>query len=98
MQKYSLFRLPIKYVITPYTRKYKGMITYSPGIRMSGKSVNFGDKNIKKSKFNKIRKAFKIHDIDVNKILVSKKESYGANKSIKYSLDTMIRMTLDLYA
>ena len=29
-------------------------------------------------------KVFKVDDIDVNKMLVSKKEPYGANKSIKY--------------
>ena len=49
---------------------------------MSGKSVSFGDKKVKKSKFYKNKKAFKIDDI--NKILVSKEEPYGSNKSIKY--------------
>ena len=33
---------------------------------------------------NKNKKLFNIHDIDVNKILVSKKESYGTKNSIKY--------------
>ena len=51
---------------------------------MSEKSVNFGDKNIKKCKFYRNKKAFKIYDIDLNKILVSKEELYGANKSLKY--------------
>ena len=51
---------------------------------MSGKSVNFGDKKIKRSKFYKNKKTFKIDDIDVNKILVSKEEPYGANKWIEY--------------
>ena len=46
---------------------------------MSGKNVNFGDKKIKRSKFYKNKKTFKIDDIDVNKILVSKEEPYGAN-------------------
>ena len=50
---------------------------------MSGKSVNFGDEKIKKSKFYKNKKAFKIYDIDINKILVSKEERYGTNKSTK---------------
>ena len=36
-------------------------------------SVNFGNKNIKKTKFYKSKKSFKINDIDANKILVSKK-------------------------
>ena len=51
---------------------------------MSGKNVNFGDKKINKSNFSKSKKLFKVHDIDTNKILVSKKESYGTKKSLKY--------------
>ena len=51
---------------------------------MSGNSVNFGDKKIKKSNFYKNKKLFKIDDIDANKMLVSKKELYGTNKSIIY--------------
>ena len=34
--------------------------------------------------FTKTKKVFKINDIDLDKILVSKKEPYGTNKSIKY--------------
>ena len=42
---------------------------------MSRKSVSFGDKNIKKSKFYKNKKAFNVYDMwDVNKILASKEE------------------------
>ena len=44
---------------------------------MSRKSINFNDKKIKKSNFYKKKKINSIDDIDVNKILVSKKESYG---------------------
>ena len=44
---------------------------------MSEKSINFEDKNINKSNFYKNKKLFKIDDIDVNKILVSEKESNG---------------------
>ena len=45
---------------------------------MSTKSINFNDKKINKSDFyNKDKKIFNIDDIDVNKILVSKKEQYG---------------------
>ena len=40
---------------------------------MSGKSINFEDKKIKKSEFDKNKKVFQIDNIDVNKILVSKK-------------------------
>ena len=46
---------------------------------MSGKSMNFDDKKILKSDFynSKNKKMFNIDDIDVNKILVSKKKQYG---------------------
>ena len=52
---------------------------------MNGKNINFDNKNIKKSDFyNKNKKIFNIDDIDVNKILVSKKEQYGKNNSFIY--------------
>ena len=41
-------------------------------------------KKIKKSNFYKNRKLFKIEDIDINNILVSKKELYGTKNSFKY--------------
>ena len=50
---------------------------------MSGKSINFEDKKISESNFCKNKKLFNIHDLDVNKILVSKKESYGTKNSLK---------------
>ena len=51
---------------------------------MSGKSIIFDNKTIKKSNFHKNKKLFKIDNIDVDKILVSNKEHHGTNKSIKY--------------
>ena len=51
---------------------------------MNGKSINFEDKKISKSIFYKNKKIFNVYDLDVNKILVSKKESYGTKKSLKY--------------
>ena len=51
---------------------------------MSGKSITFDDKKIKKSNFYKNKKLFSLNDIDVNKILISKKESYGTKNSLKY--------------
>ena len=51
---------------------------------MSRKNVNFGDKKIKKSDFYKNKKVTKIDGIDANKILVSKKETYGTKNSFKY--------------
>ena len=53
-------------------------------MRMSEKSINFDNKNIKKSDFYKNKKLFQIEDIDVNKIFISKKESYGTKNAIKY--------------
>ena len=50
---------------------------------MSRKSINFDNKNIKKSDFYKNEKLFKIEDIDI-KIFVSRKESYGRKNYIKY--------------
>ena len=41
-------------------------------------------KKINKSTFYKNKKLFNIRDIDVNNILVSKKESYGTKNSLKY--------------
>ena len=51
---------------------------------MSGKSINFDVKNINKSNLYKNKNLFSLNGIDVNKILVSKKESYGAKNSLKY--------------
>ena len=52
-------------------------------IRMSGNNINFDNKKIKISDFYK-KKIFTIDDIDVDKILVSKKVSYSKNNSFKY--------------
>ena len=51
---------------------------------MSGKSINFDDKKVNKSNFYKNKKLFTLDYIDVNKILVSKKESYGTKNSLKH--------------
>ena len=69
-----------------YTNYYKKSIyLFSPlSIRMSGNSIKFDDKKIKKSDFYKNKKIFNINDIDVNNILVSKKEKYGKYNSFKY--------------
>ena len=56
----------------------------------------FNNKNIKKSDFyNRNKKIFNIDDIDVNKILVSKKEQYG--KYFNILLGIMVMMLLDHY-
>ena len=48
------------------------------------KNINFDDKKIKKSDFYKNEKIKKIDEINVNNILVSKKEPYGTKHSFKY--------------
>ena len=53
---------------------------------MSGVSINFDDRKINKINFHKNKKIFNIYDLDVNKILVSKKESYGKKNSLLYSI------------
>ena len=44
---------------------------------MSEKSNKFDNKNINQSKFYKTKRLFKIDDINMDKILFSKKEPYG---------------------
>ena len=51
---------------------------------MSGKNINFDDKKIKRSTFYKNKVINDIEDIDLNNILVSKKEPYGNKNSFKY--------------
>ena len=52
-------------------------------IRISGKSIKSDDKKINKSSFYTNKKLFSLNDIDVNKKLVSKKETYGTKGSLK---------------
>ena len=51
---------------------------------MSSRIINFDDKKIKKSEFYKSKKVTSIDDVDVNKILVSKKEPYRTKNALKY--------------
>ena len=46
---------------------------------MSEKTINFGDKKINKKDFYNSKKQFNIEDIDFNKILISKPETYENN-------------------
>ena len=54
---------------------------------MSGMSINFDDKKINKGTFDKNKKLFNIHDLDVNKIKMP----------LNTSLDIMMMMLLDHY-
>ena len=51
---------------------------------MNGNKINFDDKKIEKSGFYKKKTPFQLVDIDVNEILVSKKEPYGTHNALKY--------------
>ena len=46
---------------------------------MSEKTINFGNKKINKKDFYNNKKQFNIEDIDINKILISKPETYKNN-------------------
>ena len=50
---------------------------------MSEKTINFGDKKNYKKDFYNNKKQFNIKDIDINRILISKPESYGKNNMRK---------------
>ena len=54
---------------------------------MSGKNINFDDKNIKKSDLYKNKKAFQIDEVDISKIQFSKKEPYGTKNAVKYFIE-----------
>ena len=60
--------------------------------------VNFEDKKVNKKPFYKNKKPYDVYDIDTEKTLVSKKESYGKRIVLNILLDIMMRMLLDLYA
>ena len=64
---------------------------------MSGKNINFDDKKIKRNEFYKNKKVTWIDDIDVNKILVSKKENMVRKIHLNTLLDIMIMMLLEHY-
>ena len=53
-------------------------------VRMSEKNINFDDKKFRKSTFYKNKRIYSTDNIDVNNILVSKKEPYGNKFSVKY--------------
>ena len=43
---------------------------------MSGKTINVDNKKINKSNFYETKRLFKIDDINIDKLLISKKEPY----------------------
>ena len=66
---------------------------------MSWKTINFGDKKINKKDFYNNKKQFNIEDIDINKILISKPETYKNNMRkyiIRYNDNTITPLQLFL--
>ena len=66
---------------------------------MSGLSIFFDDKKIKKNIFYRSRKPFDVSDINVNRIVMSKEVVYGTKNSLKYFIgnfdeDDVIRLLL----
>ena len=59
---------------------------------MSGKSISFEDKKINKSNFCKNKKLFNIYDLDINKILVSKKSHMVQKIHLNTLLDIMKKL------
>ena len=57
---------------------------------MSEKTINFGDKNIDKKDFYNNKKQFNIKDIDTNKILISKPESYDNNVLLDITIKLLV--------
>ena len=66
-------------------------------IRMSRKNIIFDNKKISKSNFYKNKKLIPMNNADVNKILVSKRESYGTKIHLNNLLGIMTMITLDHY-
>ena len=64
---------------------------------MSGKSIHLEGKKINKSNFYKNKKLFQTEDIDINKILVSKKNHMAQKIHLNVLLYIMMMMSLDLY-
>ena len=64
---------------------------------MSGKNITFNDKKIRKSTFYKNKKINNIEDIDVNNILVSKKNHMVIKIHLNTLSDIMIMILLDHY-
>ena len=64
---------------------------------MNTNNINFDDKKIKKNEFYKSKKVFEIDNIDVNKILVSKKSRMVQKMLLNTLSDIMIMILIDHY-
>ena len=81
---YTLFGPVLKHnLFTRHGNYYeKNLHLFSHSSRMSKNNINFDDKKVNKTNFLKNKRLFKVDDIVVNRILVSKKEPYGKKKLI----------------
>ena len=70
----------------------------SSSIRVIEKNIIVNDKKINKSNFYKSKKLFSTFDIEVDKILISKKEPYSRNAHLNTFLDIMMMVLLDIYS
>ena len=81
-----------------YVNYYKFFLNFSAQyFRKSGKNIIFDNKKINKSNFYRNKKLFKIGNIDITKLLVSKRESSGKKTHLNILLDIMTMMKLDHY-
>ena len=68
-----------------YPNYYKKcLLFFFTGYKNEHKSINLTTKKSKKVTFTKTKTTFQIDNIDVDKILVSKKEPYGTKNALKY--------------
>ena len=63
---------------------YKNFYFFCTIYKNGGKNINFNNIKIRKNTFYKNKIINNIEDIDVNNMLVSKKEAYGNKNSFKY--------------
>ena len=81
-----------------YTGCCKKLLFFFTQYKMGGKEINFEDKKINKKEFYRNKKLFKIEDIHINKILVSKKNHMAQKILSNTLLDIMMMILLGHYA
>ena len=74
VRKYNLFKRHLNCCKTNFT--FFLFTLY----KSEWKEHSFNEEKLNKSNFYRIRKPFIMDDIDINKILISKKEPYGKEK------------------
>ena len=64
---------------------------------MKGKNIIFDDKKTKRVIFIKNKNLFNMHDVDVDKVFISKKNHMVKKAHLNTFLDTMMMISLDHY-